>query len=45
MVKEGKSLDEIKTAMGEAPAAAPAGGRGGPAFPGLPEIVYNESKK
>lgn len=47
MVKEGKSLDEIKTAMGEAPAAAPAGGRGrgGPAFASLTEIVYNETKK
>lgn len=42
MVKEGKSLDEIKTAMGDPPAAA--GGRG-PAFPSLTEIVYNETKK
>lgn len=41
MVKEGKSLEEIKTAMGDAPAA---GGRG-PNFPSLSEIVYNETKK
>ena len=41
MVKEGKSLEEIKTAMGDPPAAA---GRG-PAFPSLSEVVYKETKK
>lgn len=45
MIKEGKSLDEIRTAMGEAPAPARGAGRGGPTFPGLTETVYNESKK
>jgi hypothetical protein len=46
LVKEGKSLDEIRAAVGDTPPAAPAGGgRGGPAFPSLSEIVYNELKK
>jgi glyoxylase-like metal-dependent hydrolase (beta-lactamase superfamily II) len=44
MVKEGKSLDEIRTAMGD-PAPAAGRGRGGPAFPSLTETVYNETKK
>jgi cyclase len=46
MIKDGKSLDEIKAATGDAPAApAAGGGRGGPAFASLSETVYNEQKK
>jgi cyclase len=46
LVKEGKSLDEIKAAVGDTPPAAPTGGgRGGPAFASLSDIVYNELKK
>jgi glyoxylase-like metal-dependent hydrolase (beta-lactamase superfamily II) len=56
MVKEGKSLDDIKVAMGDnaSPAAPVAGGPGGgrksgggrgPGFASLSEIVYNELKK
>ena len=52
MIKEGKSLEEIKAAVGDAPppapaqGAAPGGGRGrGPGFAGLTDIVYNETKK
>jgi cyclase len=46
LVKAGKSLDEIKAAMGDnPPAPAAGGGRGGPAFASFSEIVYNELKK
>jgi cyclase len=47
LVKQGKSLDEIKTAVGDNPPAAPAGGGGGrgPAFASFSEIVNNELKK
>jgi len=40
LVKEGKTLDEIKTAVGDPPAAA-AGARG-PNFPTFTEVVYKE---
>lgn len=40
MIKEGKSLQEIKAAVGDAP---PSGG--GPAFPSLADTVYKETKK
>jgi glyoxylase-like metal-dependent hydrolase (beta-lactamase superfamily II) len=39
LVKQGKSLDEVKAAMG---VAAPAG-QGGPRFPSLAEIIYLEA--
>jgi len=39
LVAQGKSLDEIKTAVGDAPPAA--GGRG-PRFPTFTEVVYRE---
>ncbi len=45
MIKEGKSLDEIRTAMGEAPPPARGAGRGGPSFPSLTETVFKENKK
>ncbi len=44
MIAQGRSLDEIRAATGDAaPAAAKGGGRGGPAFPSLTDIVYQES--
>jgi cyclase len=43
MVKEGKSLDDIKKALGE-PTAAAAGGRG-PRFPSFTETTYDELTK
>ncbi len=43
MVKAGKTLAEAKQAMGEPAPAAGGGGRGGPAFASLTEIVYQES--
>ena len=42
LVKQGKSLDEIKQQFGEA--AAPVGGRG-PRFPSFTEVVYQELTK
>ncbi len=42
LVAQGKSLDEIKTAVGDAPAAQ--GGRG-PAFASFTEVVYRELTK
>ena len=39
LVAQGKSLEEIKTAVGDAPPAA--GGRG-PGFPTFTEVVYRE---
>jgi len=43
LVAQGKSLDEIKTAVGDAP---PAQGRGrGPAFASFTEVVYRELTK
>ena len=47
MVKQGKSLDEIKAAVGDTPPAAAAGagrGRGGPQFASLSDVVYGELK-
>jgi hypothetical protein len=42
LVAQGKSLDEIKTAVGDAPAAP--GGRG-PAFASFTDVVYRELTK
>jgi glyoxylase-like metal-dependent hydrolase (beta-lactamase superfamily II) len=42
LIAQGKSLDEIKTAVGDAPAAP--GGRG-PAFASFTDVVYKELKK
>ena len=44
LVKQGKSLDEIKTAVGESTAPPAAGGRG-PRFPSFTEVVYQELTK
>src|SRR5579872_4659323 len=41
LVAQGKSLEEIKTAVGDAPPAAGRGGRG-PGFPTFTEVVYRE---
>jgi hypothetical protein len=41
--KEGKSLDEIRQAVGDAPPPAP-GGRG-PNFPSFTQVVYQELTK
>jgi glyoxylase-like metal-dependent hydrolase (beta-lactamase superfamily II) len=53
LVAQGKSLNEIKAAVGDPPPAAPAqakgggkgGGRGGPGFPTFTEVVYQELTK
>jgi glyoxylase-like metal-dependent hydrolase (beta-lactamase superfamily II) len=46
LVAQGKSLDEIRTAVGDpAPAATKGGGRGGPAFASFTEVVYQELTK
>src|SRR5579864_2596267 len=45
LVAQGKSLDEIKTAVGDPPPAQGRGGRGGPAFPTFTEVVYRELTK
>lgn len=42
LIAQGKSLDEIKTAVGDAP---PAPGGRGPAFASFTEVVYKELKK
>ncbi len=42
MVKQGKSLDEIKTAVGETAPPAPAGAAAAPAAPSFTETVYAE---
>jgi glyoxylase-like metal-dependent hydrolase (beta-lactamase superfamily II) len=42
LVAQGKSLEEIKTAVGDPPAAP---GRGGPAFASFTEVVYQELTK
>jgi cyclase len=46
LVAQGKSLDEIRAAVGDpAPVAAKGGGRGGPAFASFTEVVYQELTK
>ena len=43
LVAQGKSLDEIKAAVGDPPPGqGRAGGRGGPNFPTFTEVVYKE---
>lgn len=44
LVKQGKSLEEIKTAVGDPPPAQGKGGRG-PAFASFTEVVYQELTK
>jgi glyoxylase-like metal-dependent hydrolase (beta-lactamase superfamily II) len=45
MVAQGKSLDEVKTSLGE-PTAAPAPNpNGNPPFPTLTEVIYKEMSK
>jgi cyclase len=41
LVAEGKSLDDIRSAVGDTPPTAGRGGRG-PAFPTFTEVVYRE---
>jgi cyclase len=41
LVAQGKSLDEVKQALGESTAAPVPGGRG-PRFPSFTEVVYKE---
>ncbi len=48
LVAQGKSLDEIKAAVGDPPPAmgrGPGGGRGGPGFATFTEVVYRELTK
>lgn len=45
LLREGKTLDEARAATGDAPPPAAKGGRGGPAFPSLTDIVYQENGK
>ena len=45
MVAQGKSLDEIKTSLGEPTAASPANPNGAPPFPDLTEVIYMEVSK
>jgi glyoxylase-like metal-dependent hydrolase (beta-lactamase superfamily II) len=46
LVAEGKSLEEIKAAVGDPPPPAPAaGGRGGAGIPQFTDVVYNELTK
>jgi cyclase len=46
LVAQGKSLDEIKVAVGDPPPAqAKGGGRGGPAFASFTDVVYQELTK
>jgi len=44
LVAQGKSLDDVKTALGETAAPAAAGGRG-PRFASFTEVVYQELTK
>jgi cyclase len=44
LVKQGKSLDEIRVAVGDQPPAPPAPGRG-PGFASYTEVVYRELTK
>jgi cyclase len=46
LVAQGKSLDEIKVAVGDPPPAqTKGGGRGGPAFASFTDVVYQELTK
>jgi glyoxylase-like metal-dependent hydrolase (beta-lactamase superfamily II) len=46
LVAQGKSLDEIKTAVGDPPPAqGKGGGRGGPGFASFTDVVYQELTK
>lgn len=45
MVSQGKSLDEIKTSLGESTAAPVANPNGAPSFPDLTEVIYMEVSK
>jgi glyoxylase-like metal-dependent hydrolase (beta-lactamase superfamily II) len=46
LVAQGKSLDEIKAAVGDPPPPRPgSGGRGGPNFASFTEVVYQELTK
>jgi cyclase len=46
LVAEGKSLEEIKAAVGDPPPPPPAaGGRGGAGIPQFTDVVYNELTK
>jgi glyoxylase-like metal-dependent hydrolase (beta-lactamase superfamily II) len=45
MVKQGKSLDEIKTSFGEPTAPAPPNANGTPAAATLTEVIYGEVAK
>jgi len=42
LFEQGKSLDEIKAAVGDPPPGQGRGGRGGPAFASFTEVVYKE---
>jgi cyclase len=46
LVAQGKTLDDIRTAVGDPPPAqGKGGGKGGPAFPSFTEVVYQELTK
>jgi len=45
MVAQGKSLDEVKTALGESTAAPAPGPNGNPPAPTLTEVIYKEVSK
>lgn len=45
LVSQGKSLDEVKTAVDPLPAAPPAGGGRGPGFASFSTVVYQELTK
>jgi glyoxylase-like metal-dependent hydrolase (beta-lactamase superfamily II) len=45
LVAQGKSLAEIKVAVGDPPPAAGRGGRGGPGFASFTDVVYKELTK
>ena len=46
LIAQGKSLEEARAATGDTPPPAKGGGgRGGPSFPSLTDIVYQESGK
>lgn len=45
LVAQGKSLDEIRTAVGDAPPAQGRGAGRGPGFPSFTQVVYEELTK